>query len=124
MYSTFIVKNLLLVLWQKLELINSFLAHGELSGLLGNQDVRHKQWKVCNQFSIISSSADTFMHSLKLMVIKNVLNHNTERCITLHLQPLYRLDNLLYHLPDTVSLNIYSTSLPQDTFDQHNDITV
>ena len=27
----------------------------------------------------------------------------TEKCITLHLQPLYRLDNPLYQLPDTVS---------------------
>ena len=30
-------------------------------------------------------------------------NRKTEKCITLHLQPLYRLDNFLYHLPDTVS---------------------
>ena len=30
-------------------------------------------------------------------------NRKTEKCIALHLQPLFRLDNLLYHLSDTVS---------------------
>ena len=33
----------------------------------------------------------------------NEWNCTTERCITLHLQPLYRLDSPLYQLPDTVS---------------------
>ena len=41
-----------------------FLPRGELSGRLGNQDVRHKQWKVCNRFPIVSSLAGAFMHSL------------------------------------------------------------
>ena len=44
-------------------------------------------------------------------------NPKAEKCITLHLQPLYRLDNSPYHLPDTVSYLLPATSLPQDTFD-------
>ena len=51
----------------ELEVVNdnhTFLARGELSGWLGNQDVRGKQWKVCNRFPIVSSSAGAFMHSL------------------------------------------------------------
>ena len=30
-------------------------------------------------------------------------NRKTEKCITLYLQPLYRLDNSLYHFPNRVS---------------------
>ena len=41
-----------------------FLARGELSGWLGNQDVRRKQWEVCNRFPILLSSAGALMHSL------------------------------------------------------------
>ena len=41
-----------------------FLARGELSAWLGNQDVRRQQWKVCNRFWIVSNSAGDFMHSL------------------------------------------------------------
>ena len=40
------------------------LARGGLSGWLGNQDVRRKQWKVCNRFPIVSRSAPDFMHSI------------------------------------------------------------
>ena len=43
-------------------------------------------------------------------------NRKTEKCITLHLQPLYRLDNSLYHFPDTVSYLLHDC-LTQDTFD-------
>lgn len=100
MYSTFSRTCVVACSWQKLELINSFLACGELSGSLGNQDVRHKHWKVFNQFPIISSSADAFMHSLKLMVIKNVLiqmkSWHRKMYYTAFASWLYRLDNLLY----------------------------
>ena len=41
-----------------------FLARGELSRWLGNHDIGCKQWKVCNRFPIVSSSAAAFMHSL------------------------------------------------------------
>ena len=37
---------------------------GELSVWLGNQDVRRKQWKVCNQFQIVLSLAGVFMHKI------------------------------------------------------------
>jgi len=43
----------------------AFLACGELLGWLGHQDVRRKQWKVCNWYPIVSSSAGAFMHSIK-----------------------------------------------------------
>ena len=36
---------------------------GELSVWLGNQDVRRKQWQVCNQFQIVLSLAGAFMHN-------------------------------------------------------------
>ena len=41
-----------------------FIARGELSAWLANQAVRRKQWKICNRFMIVSSSAGAFMHSL------------------------------------------------------------
>ena len=41
-----------------------FLALEELSGWLGNQDVRRKQWKVCNRSAIVSSSAGALQRSL------------------------------------------------------------
>ena len=43
---------------------DSFLARGELLGWLANQAVRRKQWKLCNRFLIVSSSAGAFTHSL------------------------------------------------------------
>ena len=62
--------------------ILSFLVHGDqLSGSLGHQDVRHKQWKVSHRFPIISSLAGAFMHLSKLMVVKNApiwVTGNTE----------------------------------------------
>ena len=54
--------------------ILSFLVHGDqLSGSLGHQDVRYKQWKVSNRFPIISCLAGAFMHLSKLMVVNNAL---------------------------------------------------
>ena len=49
---------------KKKTVVPSFLACGELSGWLGNQAVRCKQWKICNQFLIFSSLAGAFMHLL------------------------------------------------------------
>ena len=40
-------------------------------------------------------------------------NHKPEKSITLHLQPLYsiRLDNSLYHIPDTVAFLLQEFSV-------------
>ena len=52
--------------WRVASLRKPFLARGELSGWLRNQDpdVWRKKWKVCNRFPIVSSSAGAFMQSL------------------------------------------------------------
>ena len=88
--------------------LSPFLSRKELSGWLGNPDVTRKQWKVCDRFPIVSSSARAgpFMHSLNAWSLRMLLfgwNRKTEKCSTLHLPPLYRLDNSLYHFPTTVS---------------------
>ena len=73
------------------------------------QDVKRKPWKVCNRFPVVSCSEGAFKafngRWLKMHLFG--WNRETEKCITLRLQPLYRLDDSLYHLPDTVSFLFY-----------------
>ena len=100
--------------------LEPFLAPGELSEWLGNQDVRRIQWKVCNRFPIVSNSAGAFMHSLngreecsysdEIVKRKNVLHYICNHCT----------GSIIRYITSLTQYLAYSTSLPQDTFDLHS----
>ena len=92
-----------------------FLACGELSKWLGNQDVRCKQGKFVIDFR--SSQVRHMLLCIHLTVMKNALK-NVLHCIKL-LQSLHRLDNsfIIGYSTSLTQYLTYSTSLPQDTFD-------
>ena len=100
----------------EIELPDPFLARGELSGWLENQDVRRKQWKFA-RFPIVSSSVGAFLHSL--MVVKEysysdemVKQKNLLRCTC-----NYPIVLIIRYITSLTQYLTYSTSLPQDTFD-------